>query len=111
MGVAGLRRLVRFYLQPFRSYARPSMGPRQASDRFRAPPEADKLTPGPEQGMSREARSWMNTGGPDESKVKECSTQHGSRDVGGPAGAQGKTEEQEEGPAEPLESHRWPVEG
>lgn len=111
VGVAGLRRLEALYLQPFRVYAWPSMGPRQASDRFRGLPEAGKLHTWPRAGHVQRGTQLDVLAGPDESKVKEAAP---GTVVGmwvGLLGPKVQTEEQEEGPAGPLESHGWPAEG
>ena len=70
--MAGLRRLEALYLQPFRVYAWPSMGPRQASDRFRGLPEAGKLHTWPRAGHVQRGTQLDVLAGPDESKVKEA---------------------------------------
>lgn len=87
------------------------MGLRQASDRFRALPEADKLHTWPRAGHVQRGRQLDVLAGPDESKVKEAAPSTGVGMWVGLLGPKVQTEEQEEGPAGPLESHRWRVEG
>lgn len=108
--MAGLKENLRRSISDhFGSYARPAWRPRQASDRFRALPEADK----PHLAQSRACPERHAVGcpvGPDELKSRR---QHPAWewDVGGPVGPKVQTEEQRKDPAEPLEATGGPWRG
>lgn len=95
----------------FRSYARPSMGLKEASDRFRGLPEAGKLHTWPRAGHVQRGTQLDVLAGPDESKVKEAAPITVVGMWVGLLGPKVQTEKQEEGPTGPLENHGSPVEG